>query len=97
MATNDEQLRLWRIHRTCWEMLRDRGYLVADDKLNITLDAFKEEFGVGDAVRENLTIVVPKISDPQDQVRSVRCGVVTSVSGKRSTRRCPACTRSIMI
>jgi RNA polymerase Rpb5, N-terminal domain len=70
MSSQDELLRLWRINRTCWEMLKDRGYLVSDDKLQHTLDQFKEEHGVGDAVRENMTIVVPKISDPQDQVRA---------------------------
>jgi DNA-directed RNA polymerases I, II, and III subunit RPABC1 len=68
MSSQDEILRLWRIHRTCWEMLKDRGYLVPDDRLELSLETFREDYGIGDAVRDSMTIVVPKMSDPQDQV-----------------------------
>jgi hypothetical protein len=50
-------------------MLNDRGYLVPDDKLTMTYDQFEGDYGVGDAVRDSMTIVVPKLNDPQDQVR----------------------------
>ena len=72
MASQDEIQRLWRINRTCSEMLKDRGYLVPDEKLTLTLDQFKEDYGVGDATREGMTMVVPKMSDPQDQVPPAR-------------------------
>ena len=63
-------LRLWRINRTCWEMLKDRGYNVPAARLELTLEDFKKEHGVGDAVRDNMTIVVAKTNDPQDQARA---------------------------
>lgn len=71
MADNEDLQRMWRVNRTCWEMLKDRGYLVPDEKLTLSFDAFKEEFSPsGEAFRESMTIVVPKISDPQKQVRA---------------------------
>lgn len=71
MASQDELLRLWRINRTCWEMLKDRGYNVPAARLELTLEDFKKEHGEGDAVRDNMTIVVAKTNDPQDQVRAL--------------------------
>lgn len=68
MSSQDEVVRLWRINRTCWEMLKDRGYNVPDSRLNLSLDQFRAEHGVGEAIREAMTIVVAKLSDPQDQV-----------------------------
>jgi hypothetical protein len=51
-------------------MLKDRGYNVPDSRLNLSLEHFRVEHGVGDAIREAMTIVVAKLSDPQDQVCS---------------------------
>ena len=82
MASQDEIQRLWRINRTCSEMLKDRGYLVPDEKLTLTLDQFKEDYGVGDATREGMTMVVPKMSDPQDQVRPARRPLTPAPSRK---------------
>lgn len=65
----DLSTKLFRVYRTCWEMLKDRGYLVADEKVNLTLDDFQKEFGSGEGIRrEDLTISVPKVDDPQNQI-----------------------------
>lgn len=44
-AESDQLFRLWRVRRTLMQMCNDRGYDVPEDQLDITLDAFKEQFG----------------------------------------------------
>eukprot|EP01006_Ploeotia_vitrea_P056067 TRINITY_DN68062_c5_g6_i1.p1 TRINITY_DN68062_c5_g6~~TRINITY_DN68062_c5_g6_i1.p1 ORF type:complete len:215 (+),score=14.84 TRINITY_DN68062_c5_g6_i1:57-701(+) len=39
---DDEVLKMYRITKTVYEMLWDRGYLVTDEDLNLELDRFKE-------------------------------------------------------
>ena len=59
------------------QMLRDRGYLVSNDKLNETLEEFQKEFGEGESVRrDDLTIFVPKVEDPQDQVKCMNSIII---------------------
>jgi RNA polymerase Rpb5, N-terminal domain len=52
-------------------MLRDRGYLVPEDQLNLDFETFEAEYGQGDIVRDAMTIVCSKVNDPQDQVLPV--------------------------
>jgi hypothetical protein len=70
MAERGTQFNLFRVFKTCWEMLRDRGYLVPEDQLTISFERFEEEYGQGDNIRDSLTIVCSKVNDPQDQVLS---------------------------
>lgn len=70
MAERGSQFNLFRVFRTCWEMLRDRGYQVPEDQLNLSFDDFETEYGQGDNIRDSLTIVCSKVNDAQDQVRS---------------------------
>eukprot|EP00892_Ulva_mutabilis_P011933 jgi/Ulvmu1/9111/UM005_0206.1 len=65
---DNTQLQLFRVYKTCWEMLKDRGYMVGDEKLAMTLDDFENSFGTGDAVRDSLTIVAARQGDSQDQI-----------------------------
>eukprot|EP01025_Chloroclados_australasicus_P017370 TRINITY_DN18847_c0_g1_i1.p2 TRINITY_DN18847_c0_g1~~TRINITY_DN18847_c0_g1_i1.p2 ORF type:complete len:206 (+),score=16.75 TRINITY_DN18847_c0_g1_i1:137-754(+) len=66
---SSENVKLFRIVRTCWEMLRDRGYLVPQEKLDMGFEQFVQEQGMNDQLlRDNLTIIVPKQTDPQDQI-----------------------------
>lgn len=68
----DLTARLFRIYRTCLEMLKDRGYLVSEERLKQTLEEFTQSIGDGQTVRrDDLTIFVPKTEDPQDQVMSL--------------------------
>ncbi|RSH85163.1 DNA-directed RNA polymerases II 24 kDa polypeptide (RNA polymerase II subunit 5) [Saitozyma podzolica] len=59
-----ELARLWRVSRTVHEMVRDRGYLIADHEISTSFDQFKNDHGasgVADAdhgVRENDRIYV---------------------------------------
>ena len=44
-SSSDQSSRLWRIRRTASQMLNDRGYMVPAEDLQMTLDAFRQEFG----------------------------------------------------
>jgi len=39
-----EASRLWRVRRTVHEMVRDRGYEIADEEINMSLDNFKMSY-----------------------------------------------------
>ncbi|KAI8811801.1 RNA polymerase [Cladochytrium replicatum] len=63
--------RLWKIYRTLHEMVYDRGYLVSEDELNMTLEEFKyakqSRNGEGTIDRADLQFLVQKQSpdDPE--------------------------------
>ncbi|KAK9805678.1 hypothetical protein WJX72_011420 [[Myrmecia] bisecta] len=63
----DNLTRLYRIRRTCLEMLNDRGYLVAQDDLTMTKDTFRERFS-DEPKKDDLTILAPKQDDPTEQL-----------------------------
>jgi DNA-directed RNA polymerase I, II, and III subunit RPABC1 len=64
----DNLTKLFRIRKTCLEMLRDREYLVSDDEISRNKDSFREQFGENPR-KEDLTIMMPKQSDLTEQVR----------------------------
>jgi len=63
----DVGTKLFRVRRTCLQMLRDRGFLVAENELNMSKDEFHDKFG-DDPNRDMLTILVCKQDDPTDQI-----------------------------
>ncbi|PWN22341.1 putative 25 kd subunit of DNA-directed RNA polymerases I, II and III [Microstroma glucosiphilum] len=42
--------RLWRVNKTIHELVRDRGFLVADHEIEVSLDDFKAEFAANGTV-----------------------------------------------
>ncbi|WWD20614.1 hypothetical protein CI109_105090 [Kwoniella shandongensis] len=51
-----ELARLWRVSRTVHEMVRDRGYLLADYEINVPFDEFKQKHGAtGSVDRTNMS------------------------------------------
>ncbi|KAJ3053740.1 DNA-directed RNA polymerases II 24 kDa polypeptide (RNA polymerase II subunit 5) [Rhizophlyctis rosea] len=34
--------RMWRVYKTCYEMVQDRGYVVSHSEVNILLDEFRQ-------------------------------------------------------
>ncbi|XP_030448530.1 DNA-directed RNA polymerases II and IV subunit 5A [Syzygium oleosum] len=68
MALSEEEItRLHRIRKTVMQMLRDRGYLVADYEINMTRFQFIDKFGEN-MKREDLVINKAKRSDSSDQI-----------------------------
>ncbi|CAI5465675.1 unnamed protein product [Closterium sp. Yama58-4] len=67
-AMGDETVsRLFRVRRTIFEMLHDRGYLVADRELRATKDDFRDQFG-DDPQRDDLTLLKQKRDNPSDEI-----------------------------
>ena len=62
-----ESSRLFRVQKTCWKMLKKRGYNVDQSYIDMTPDEFLNEFGESPA-REQLTIQVQKLDDPEEQL-----------------------------
>jgi DNA-directed RNA polymerase I, II, and III subunit RPABC1 len=67
MADSDEQTRLFRVWKTVHSMLQDRGYLVEQQFLDMTIETFKDRFSTG-SLREQLTILNSKRDDQQDRI-----------------------------
>lgn len=62
----DAASRLFRVRRTCVEMLEDRGYVVPDEDRNMTVEQFKERFGE-EPRRDDLLLLVQMKDDPTVQ------------------------------
>lgn len=58
---------LFRVWRTTVKMLKRRGYLVAEEDVNMSFDAFGERFG-SPVQRPLLTVLVQRVDDPDDQL-----------------------------
>lgn len=65
--SEDETNRLFRIRKTVMQMLRDRGYLVADFEVDMTKDQFRRKYG-DSMKREDLVINKSKRNVTSDQI-----------------------------
>lgn len=45
VSAAEDASRLWRVRRTCLQMLRDRDYLINQDELKMGMEEFKVRFG----------------------------------------------------
>ena len=63
MASSDEETsRLFRIRRTVYEMLRDRGYTVSEEEINLPRNVFIDRYG-NPVRRDDLAISAVKLSN----------------------------------
>jgi len=67
VMSEDETNRLFRIRKTVMQMLKDRGYLVADFEVDMTKDQFRRKYGES-MKREDLVINKTKRTDSSDQI-----------------------------
>eukprot|EP00299_Pterocystis_sp_00344_P005950 c17702_g1_i1.p1 GENE.c17702_g1_i1~~c17702_g1_i1.p1 ORF type:complete len:209 (+),score=36.18 c17702_g1_i1:35-661(+) len=67
MATSEDAVRLFRVRRTVFQMLRDRGFLVDKRDLDMSMQEFKERFTDAPS-RDHLMILVEMRSDPSDKL-----------------------------
>ena len=68
VLSDDETNRLFRIRKTVMQILKDRGYLVADFEVDMTKEQFRRKYGES-MKREDLVINKTKRTDSSDQVR----------------------------
>lgn len=78
----DVLTRMWRVRRTCLQMLDDRGYLVSQEELNMAKDQFREQWGENPR-KDDLAILVPKQDDPTEQVIG-RPAFATAMAGAQA-------------
>jgi len=65
-----DTVRLWRVHKTVHQLVHDRGYVVSQAELDMTLSEFIQTFGAGNSLvdRAALNFLVQKRNDPADQL-----------------------------
>ncbi|KAG8378329.1 hypothetical protein BUALT_Bualt08G0126100 [Buddleja alternifolia] len=67
VMSEDEVTRLYRIRRTVMEMLKDRGYLVTEEEIKMSMSTFIEKLG-DNMKREDLVISRNLCNDSSDQI-----------------------------
>lgn len=65
--TEEEIKRLYRIQKTLMQMLKDRGYFIADSEITMTKGQFIRKYG-DNMKREDLVTLKAKRNDNNDQV-----------------------------
>ena len=66
-ATAGVGYNIFRARRTVHEMLKDRGYLISTEDIELSEERFYEDKGET-PLRESMTILVQKRDDPTDQI-----------------------------
>ncbi|KAJ9101957.1 hypothetical protein QFC19_005039 [Naganishia cerealis] len=61
--------RMWKVNRTLKEMVKDRGYLVAEDEINLPFTEFRINYGGSGAVdRSAMAWYTSRREDQQDTI-----------------------------
>jgi len=68
-SEGDDSARLWKVNRTIHELVRDRGYQVSDDEINMDLVQFRQLFSNGGSVdRNQLNFFTNHSQNPSEQI-----------------------------
>ncbi|KAJ8072247.1 DNA-directed RNA polymerases II 24 kDa polypeptide (RNA polymerase II subunit 5) [Marasmius tenuissimus] len=70
MGDVDESAKLWKVNRTLHEMVRDRGFQVSDEEINMDLQTFRDGYAsnMGSVDRSQLNFFSSSRADPTDQI-----------------------------
>ncbi|KAF8656865.1 hypothetical protein AX16_002412 [Volvariella volvacea WC 439] len=70
MGDIDETAKLWKVNRTIHEMVRDRGFLVADEEINMDLQRFRDTYANNSGIvdRSQLNFYTQSRTNPTDQI-----------------------------
>ncbi|KAN0092836.1 RNA polymerase [Tylopilus felleus] len=66
----DETAKLWKVNRTVHELVKDRGYQVSDEEINMDLATFRSHYANsgGSVDRNQLNFFTNSRDDPADQI-----------------------------
>ncbi|KAI0635719.1 DNA-directed RNA polymerase RPB5 subunit [Trametes polyzona] len=69
-ADQDESARLWKVNRTIHELVKDRGFQVADDEINMDLATFRSHYAnqSGSVDRSQLNFFTNHRDNPAHQI-----------------------------
>ncbi|KIP11164.1 hypothetical protein PHLGIDRAFT_125055 [Phlebiopsis gigantea 11061_1 CR5-6] len=70
MADQDEPAKLWKVNRTIHELVKDRGFQVADDEISMDLAVFKQHYAshAGTVDRSQLNFFTNHQNNPMEQI-----------------------------
>ncbi|KAF8968016.1 RNA polymerase [Flammula alnicola] len=70
MGDVDETAKLWKVNRTIHELVKDRGFLVADEEINMDLQRFRDLYANNSGVvdRNQLNFYTNSRANPSDQI-----------------------------
>ncbi|EMS18970.1 DNA-directed RNA polymerases I, II, and III subunit RPABC1 [Rhodotorula toruloides NP11] len=65
-----ETARLFRVSRTAHELVRDRGYAIADEEIGMSLDDFKQQYAAGGTAidKAKINFSAAKEGAPEEQI-----------------------------
>jgi len=67
LAMDETTNRLFRVRRTCLQMLHDRNYNIGESELAMTKEDFRDKFG-DEPKRDDLQILKQKRDNPQEEI-----------------------------
>ncbi|EIN03698.1 DNA-directed RNA polymerase RPB5 subunit [Punctularia strigosozonata HHB-11173 SS5] len=70
MADADESAKLWKVNRTIHELVKDRGFQVSDDEIQMDLATFRQAYANngGSVDRNQLNFFTNSRANPADQI-----------------------------
>ncbi|KAF4613645.1 hypothetical protein D9613_007875 [Agrocybe pediades] len=70
MGDVDETAKLWKVNRTIHELVKDRGFMVSDEEINMDLARFRELYAnnSGTVDRGQLNFYTTSRANPTDQI-----------------------------
>ncbi|KAF7972513.1 hypothetical protein HWV62_2173 [Athelia sp. TMB] len=69
-SEGDETAKLWKVNRTIHELVKDRGFAVADDEIQMDLASFRSHYANngGSVDRQQLNFFTNSRTNPSDQI-----------------------------